>query len=677
MIVTFYSFKGGVGRSMALANVAEIIANLGYDVLAIDWDLEAPGLERYFAPSRAVAEDWTARAGLIDLLNEYKQGLRTGTDVARPEPAKSPVEDASGLEIIASGLKTAPEAADYKMLASMSVRRPASFANETPAAIDRKGRVRLLTAGKRYGAARSNYIRTIQGFDWQEFYSDWAGASYFEFFRRDLLDDYHGRKPDVVLIDSRTGVTEQGGVCTHHLADLVVLLTAANDLNLDGTEWMAKQLSRPELVKMRGDRPLHVLPVATRIEQTAQTRELAQFQRAMVDRFSGYLPPPLRAPQRFFTDTEIPYIPYYSFEERVAARESETERSRLLYRAYEALAVNLLDWGTAHQALKTGASAVRSEQPPSATPAGEDVEAVRRAENARAAEVLRVAWSGYSAVADEERAQARNARWRELASWVALAMAAALVCLPISPVVPLRIGLSSATVEFLIMLSALLFGAFGVLRWRPAADSGRSVAGAVKSECYRYAAQIPPYEGEFAPQVLLEFLHGAIKQSRLVVRTSKTRLSAPSMPLGRAEYVAQRIDEQRRWLRHRAARLIRLEAYWNIAIAGSFMIAVLGPVARRWLWADLDFQLDYLHWGNGLRSLFLILSFLMLVYVRQQRSRDRARSHVATAARLDMLSAKGSVSEATPGDFIKLVNDVESMLAPASIENVVDGRISH
>ncbi|TMQ15456.1 MAG: hypothetical protein E6J91_13490 [Deltaproteobacteria bacterium] len=298
MIVTFYSFKGGVGRSMALANVAEIIANLGYDVVAIDWDLEAPGLERYFAPSRAVADDWTARDGLMDLLNEYKQGLRTGTDVARSDTANSPVEEATGLEIIASGLKRPTEAADYAMLGSMSVRRPASFAEETPSAIAREGRVRLLTAGKRYGAARSNYIRTVQGFDWQEFYSDWAGASYFEFFRRDLLTDYHGRRPEVVLIDSRTGVTEQGGVCTHHLADLVVLLTAANDLNLDGTEWMAKQLSRPELVEMRGNRPLDVLPVATRIEQTAQTRELAQFQRAMVDRFDGYLPPLLRGKQR-------------------------------------------------------------------------------------------------------------------------------------------------------------------------------------------------------------------------------------------------------------------------------------------------------------------------------------------------------------------------------------------
>lgn len=49
-IITFYSYKGGTGRSMALANVAWILASQGERVLTIDWDLEAPGLHRYFHP---------------------------------------------------------------------------------------------------------------------------------------------------------------------------------------------------------------------------------------------------------------------------------------------------------------------------------------------------------------------------------------------------------------------------------------------------------------------------------------------------------------------------------------------------------------------------------------------------------------------------------------------------
>ena len=49
-IVTFYSFKGGTGRTMALANVAWILAANGKRVLIADWDLESPGLLRFFQP---------------------------------------------------------------------------------------------------------------------------------------------------------------------------------------------------------------------------------------------------------------------------------------------------------------------------------------------------------------------------------------------------------------------------------------------------------------------------------------------------------------------------------------------------------------------------------------------------------------------------------------------------
>ena len=49
VIYTFYSYKGGVGRSMALANLAVCFYQQNYRVLMIDMDLEAPGLERYFA----------------------------------------------------------------------------------------------------------------------------------------------------------------------------------------------------------------------------------------------------------------------------------------------------------------------------------------------------------------------------------------------------------------------------------------------------------------------------------------------------------------------------------------------------------------------------------------------------------------------------------------------------
>ncbi len=68
-IVTFYSYKGGVGRSMALANTAVLLARQGKRVLVVDWDLEAPGLERYFTYFKS--ED--PNKGLLDLLIESRK----------------------------------------------------------------------------------------------------------------------------------------------------------------------------------------------------------------------------------------------------------------------------------------------------------------------------------------------------------------------------------------------------------------------------------------------------------------------------------------------------------------------------------------------------------------------------------------------------------------------------
>ena len=44
-IVTFYSYKGGVGRSILAANVAALLARSGKTLLW-DLDIEAPGLHR-------------------------------------------------------------------------------------------------------------------------------------------------------------------------------------------------------------------------------------------------------------------------------------------------------------------------------------------------------------------------------------------------------------------------------------------------------------------------------------------------------------------------------------------------------------------------------------------------------------------------------------------------------
>jgi MinD-like ATPase involved in chromosome partitioning or flagellar assembly len=51
LVYTFYSYKGGVGRTMALANVAALLSRSSR-VLVIDWDLEAPGVRGFFSIRR-------------------------------------------------------------------------------------------------------------------------------------------------------------------------------------------------------------------------------------------------------------------------------------------------------------------------------------------------------------------------------------------------------------------------------------------------------------------------------------------------------------------------------------------------------------------------------------------------------------------------------------------------
>ena len=70
-VTTFYSFKGGVGRTMALVNVAVELAQRGRRVLAVDFDLEAPGLDTF-----KVFRSRKKRSGIVDFVTEYLEAGR-------------------------------------------------------------------------------------------------------------------------------------------------------------------------------------------------------------------------------------------------------------------------------------------------------------------------------------------------------------------------------------------------------------------------------------------------------------------------------------------------------------------------------------------------------------------------------------------------------------------------
>ena len=69
--VTFYSFKGGVGRSMAMMNVAMELVAAGRKVLVVDFDLEAPGLETFNLP-----QPKKSPKGIVDFVVDYQENRK-------------------------------------------------------------------------------------------------------------------------------------------------------------------------------------------------------------------------------------------------------------------------------------------------------------------------------------------------------------------------------------------------------------------------------------------------------------------------------------------------------------------------------------------------------------------------------------------------------------------------
>src|SRR5689334_17325392 len=82
-VITFYSYTGGAGRSVALANVACLLApqcQAERGVLMVDWSLQSPSLHCYF---RNEFKNWSGEAegteskldrqpGLFDLFVEIE-----------------------------------------------------------------------------------------------------------------------------------------------------------------------------------------------------------------------------------------------------------------------------------------------------------------------------------------------------------------------------------------------------------------------------------------------------------------------------------------------------------------------------------------------------------------------------------------------------------------------------
>lgn len=195
--ITFYSYKGGVGRTLLLAQCARHLARLGARVVALDFDLDAPGLHYRLARDGQLQP---AR-GLVDLIDDYVTHGKL-----------------------------------YESLEDASYDAGHDLVPYDPRA---KGLLRVIPAG---ASPSRSYWQRLANIDWRSFlYGEVMGPEFLEDLRRHIEAEF---APDVLLVDSRTGITEIGHVTLSLLADRVVCVVSDRSENLDGAREVLRALCR-------------------------------------------------------------------------------------------------------------------------------------------------------------------------------------------------------------------------------------------------------------------------------------------------------------------------------------------------------------------------------------------------------------------------------------------------
>jgi MinD-like ATPase involved in chromosome partitioning or flagellar assembly len=301
-IITFYSYKGGTGRSMALANIAWFLAAAGRRVLVVDWDLEAPGLHRYLHPF-LLDPEVTATDGVIDFVTEYVTA------------AMSPAGEAD--------LEWYQPLAD---LASYAVSLDTGGLFPTGATLD------FVPAG-RQGAA---YASRVNSFDWRNFFDRLGGGRFLDATAERLRREY-----DYVLIDSRTGVSDTSGICTVTLPDRLVVCFTLNSQSVHGAAAVTESVLHQR--EALGASELLVFPIPMRVELSEHDRlELARTQSRI--RFDGMLTHvPVAERQRYWGDVEVLYLPIYAYEEVLAVFMERPDQQISVLAALERIASHLTD----------------------------------------------------------------------------------------------------------------------------------------------------------------------------------------------------------------------------------------------------------------------------------------------------------------------------------------------
>ncbi|MGW6054152.1 FxSxx-COOH system tetratricopeptide repeat protein [Streptomyces sp. NPDC055189] len=288
-VVSFHSSTGGVGRTMAAANVAWILAGAGRRVLLIDWDLPSPGLHRYLRPFLTDPE-LTQTPGLVDML------LDQGAAAEPPAPGREP---GLGLDL-----------EQHTMTLHWTFTDPA-------------GRIDFLGAGRQDSA----YADAVAALDRPALRDSTAGRR----FAQTLCSAIRSGPYDYVLIDTSAGRRESPGLCPPLPPDVMVVGFTMNSQAIEGAAAMADALRRDAPHEVR------ILPVPMRVEQGEPAkRELSLA--LCHQRFARLLPEAQDTDQlRYWTEVEIPYFPQYAYEEVLAPFHDRPDAGNTLLSAYERL----------------------------------------------------------------------------------------------------------------------------------------------------------------------------------------------------------------------------------------------------------------------------------------------------------------------------------------------------
>jgi hypothetical protein len=304
-IITFYSYKGGTGRSMTMANVAWILASNGYRVLAIDWDLEAPGLHRYLRPF-LLDPELTETAGLIDFFVHF-------TEAARIQAGQKEKSFSTGR----------PWFYDRADLTRYAVRLDHEFPEG--AAFD------FIGAGRQ----GPSYGMRVNSFQWGEFYEKLGGGVFLEAMKDKLRKQY-----DYILIDSRTGLSDTSGICTVQMPDELVVCFTLNRQSIFGAAAMARSADGQRRLPT-GEQGLRIWPVPTRVE----LHEKVRLEAARITAKEQFAPllwhVPLTQRPEYWGGIEILYFPYYAYEEVLATIADAPQQTASLLNSMERLTFRL------------------------------------------------------------------------------------------------------------------------------------------------------------------------------------------------------------------------------------------------------------------------------------------------------------------------------------------------